>query len=193
MSQPALGQSQRNEPIGGDSCRTQDGIESTNHDGSAHIDAPHFGIFHDQVQHDVQRLQDGLDTVGDAITELTRTFSKYGKIVEAVGSHWGQDRVLEEEIHDLKVGKTEIWKHIEEDREKYERDISDLKREHADEVSELQAQANAGEQEKEKYEKMERLREDKHNKAMQDMDTELEQTKTRLEQENAEKIATLGK
>jgi chromosome segregation ATPase len=191
MPQPAVDQSQWNEPVGDDSCRTPNGIESTNRSESAHIDVPHFGIFHDQVQHEVQRLQDGLATVSGAVAELTKTFSQNGKIVKAVGERWGTDQVLEEEIRKLKAENDGIWKHIKKDREKYESKISDLKKKHAEEVSMLQAQADAGEQEKKKFEEMERRRDDQYNKAKQEMDTELKQKKTQLEEENAEEIANL--
>ena len=193
MSQPAAGQPQRNEPVGGDSSRTINGIESTNHGVSAHIEAPHFGIFHDQVQREVQRLQDGLTTVGGSIAELTETFSQHGEIVKAVGKRWERDQVLEEEIHKLRVEKAGIWALIEQDRENYNSKVSDLKKKHAKEVSMLQAQADAGELEKAKYEEMERRREDQHNKAKQNMNTQLQQKMTQIEKENAETIATLGR
>lgn len=193
MSQPAVGQSQRNEPIGGDSRTTPNGIESTNFDETADIDPPHFGIFHDQVEREVQRFHDGLDTLGDAVAELTKIFRRHGKIVKAVSKRWGKDQALEEEIHTLKVAKAEVWRQVNEDREKHNTEMSNLKRAHADEVAMLNAQANAGKQEKVKYEEMERRLEAQHNKAMQNMDRELKQGKILLEQENAEKIATLGR
>ena len=177
--------------MGGDSCRTVNGIENTNHGGSAHTDVPHFGIFHDQVQREVQRLQGGLLTVDGAIAELTKTFSQHGEIVKAVGKRWGTDQVLEEEIRKLRAAKDGIWAHVEQDREKYNSMISDLKKEHENEVSMLQAHADAGEQEKKKYEKMERHLQDQHHKALEDMNTQLKQKKTQLEKENTETIVSL--
>lgn len=193
MSQPAVGQSQRNEPVGGDSHRTPNGVENTNYGESAPINAPNFGIFHVQVEREVQRLQDGLETIGGAIAELTKTFSHHGKIVKAVGERWGNDQVLEEEIHDLKVQNAGIWNNIAKDQRTHEKEISDLKKEHADEVSKLEAEAEAGKQEKDKYEEMERRLADQHNKTMQSMDRDLKQKKAQLEKGNAEKIAALVK
>lgn len=193
MSQPALGQSQRNEPLGDDSHRTPNGVGNTNHGEGAPIDAPSFGLFHVQIEREVQRLEDGLETIGGAIAELTKTFSYHGKIVKAVGERWGKDQVLEEEIHDLKVQNAGIWKNIVKDRRIHEKEIADLKKEHAHEVSKLEAEAEAGRQEKGKYEEMERRRADQHHKAIQSMDRELEQRKAQLEKENAEEIAALVK
>lgn len=191
MSQPAVGQSQWSEAVGGDSSRIADGIETTNHGESADPQATHFGIFHDQVQNEVQRLQNGLATVDGAITELTKTFSRHGKIVKAVSKRWGTDEVLEEEIRNLKATNAGIWNNIERDRKKHEAEISDLKREHAEEVSGLQEEAGAGKQEKAQYEEMKRHIEEQHNEAMQNMDAELKQKKTQLEDENAKKILDL--
>jgi hypothetical protein len=156
MSQPAVGQSQRNEPIGGDSRTTPNGIESTNYDETTDTDKPHFGIFHVQVEREVQRFRDGLGTLGGAVAELTKIFSQYGKVVKAADQHWEKDQVLEEEIHNLKVENDGIWKHIEKDRKMYKKQMSDLQKGHEGELSKLQAQANAGEQQRKKYEEMER-------------------------------------
>jgi hypothetical protein len=193
MSQPAAARSQRNEPVGGDSHRTPNGVENTNHGESAPIDAPNFGIFHVQVEGGVQRLQDGLETIGGAIAELTKTFSHHGKIVKAVGERWEKDQVLEEKIQGLEVENAGIWKNIEKDRRKYEKETSDLKKEHTHAVSKLEAAAQAGMQEKDKYEDMERRLADQYNKARQSMDKELKQKKAQLEKENAEEIEGLVK
>src|SRR5436853_5809018 len=114
MSQPSASQSQRNESVGGDACETPNGIENTNGDESH--PTPDFGIFDDQVQLGLKKLQGGVLTVDSAVAELTKTFDKHEDIVKAVRKRWGQDKSLEEEIHDLKVAKDEVWNRLEESR-----------------------------------------------------------------------------
>jgi chromosome segregation ATPase len=191
MSQPSAGQSQRNESVGGDSCETPNGIENTNNDESH--PTPDFGIFDDKVQLGLKKLQGGVHTVDSAVAELTKTFGQHEDIVNAVKKRWGQDKSLEEEIHDLKVAKDEVWNRLEESRKTHKKKITDLKREHGKEVSRLEAEANEGQQEKAKYEKMQRSLKDQHDTAMQNMEAELKQKKTEIELESTGKIAALEK
>jgi hypothetical protein len=93
----------------------------------------------------------------------------------------------------LNVKKEEVWNHLDETRKANKKKISDLKREHGKEVSRLEAEAKEGQQEKAKYEEMQRNLKDQHDIAMQNMDTELKQKKTEIEQESTGKIAALEK
>jgi hypothetical protein len=190
MSQRAASQTETNEHVEGDNVITPNAIENTDPE-SSQVDAPHFGIFHNQVRDEVQRLQDGVAQVNSAATELSKTFSKYGKIVRTVGERFGKDQALEEEIRELKAESRGIWKHIEKDRTFYQKKISDLETKHDKELFALQARAKAGEQEKEKYEKMEKDLKDELDQTTQRMAKELEQKMTQLENANAEKIAGL--
>lgn len=190
MSRPADPQTETNDHVGGDSGRTPNGIENTDPE-SAQIDVLHFGLFHDRVQDEVQRLQEGVAQANSAVAELSNTFTKYGNIVMAVGERYGNDQALEEKIRDLEAANSRIWDNIRRDRIQFEKQESDLQREHAEELSALRAQAEAGEREKEKYKKMERSLKDDHEKTKQRMAKDLDEKKTQLENINAEKIANL--
>lgn len=150
MSQPEGLQSKSIERAGSGSGRTPNGIESTEAESTriAHIDVVHFGLFHDQIRDEVQRLKESVSGANTAITELSKTFLKYGAIVNTVGERYNKDQVLEEEIRDLKIAKAHIWKNITQDRDSYEKEISDLKRKHEKGLLTLQGQAEAGEKEK---------------------------------------------
>lgn len=190
MPQPTVDQEQSNRRVGSDSGGTANGIGSSDPE-SAPIDAAHFGIFHDQVRNEVRRLRDGLSAADGAVTELHKVFKKYGKIVRTVGERHGKDEVLEEKIRELEAANAWIWKNIENDGDKHRIELSKLQKQHDEALSTLQAQADAGEQEKKRYEEVARHLEDQHAKAKQKMDTDFEQKVAQLENENAEKIASL--
>ncbi|KEF53487.1 uncharacterized protein A1O9_10462 [Exophiala aquamarina CBS 119918] len=190
MSQPEISQTETNEHVGEASGRTPNGVESTDPE-SGHIDTVHFGIFHDQLQAEVQRLQEGMSISHNAVTELSKTFGEYSKIVSTVGERHGKDQVLEDKIRDLEATNAGIWKNIETDRSSHKKVLSDLRKKHDKELSGLLAQAEAGELEKEKYEEMERSLQEEHDRTKQGMARELKHKKNQLENENAEKIANL--
>jgi hypothetical protein len=157
----------------------------------ADITATHFGIFHDEIVDKVQKLRDGLAVIDGAVGGLSTTFGKYGEIVTTVGNRYGKDEELVEENRRLEAGSAEIWKHIRADRENYEREKAELQAKHQVEMAALTAQAEAGEQEKKKFEEKKKLLEEKFAKAKQKQESELEQRAKQLETDNAAKIAAL--
>ncbi|RVX74921.1 hypothetical protein B0A52_01198 [Exophiala mesophila] len=177
---------------GGTSGGTSNRIESSESE-STPIDTVHFGIFHDQVQTEVQKLQSSVSAINGAVGELSKTFSKYGNIVTTVGERYEKDQELEEKIQELEVSNNRIWKNILQDRAKYDKDMANQEREYEAKLSTLQAQADAGEQEKRKYVEMERQLEEQHNKAKQKMSRDLQRKTIQLESENAERITNLEK
>ena len=192
MSQPTVDQVQANGNSGGTSGGTSNRIESSESE-STPIDTVHFGIFHDQVQTEVQKLQSSVSAINGAVGELSKTFSKYGNIVTTVGERYEKDQELEEKIQELEVSNNRIWKNILQDRAKYDKDMANQEREYEAKLSTLQAQADAGEQEKRKYVEMERQLEEQHNKAKQKMSRDLQRKTIQLESENAERITNLEK
>lgn len=178
--------------IAGDSSRVPNGTASTGSE-NAQLEAVDFGIFNEQVGHGVQNLRAGWSTVDGAVTELTRAFNEYKQIVSVVGQRHGKDAVLEKEIHDLKIQKSGIWDHIQQDREKYEAELSDVRRKHEDEVAALQTQADAGIREKKTYEKMQTQLAIQHEKDKRSMEDEFQQRRAHMEQESSAKITDLEK
>lgn len=176
----------------GDSSREPNGIAGIGSE-NAQVEAVDFGIFNEQVGHGVQNLRAGWSTVDGAVTELTRAFNEHKQIVRVVGQRHGKDAVLEQEIHDLKIQKKGIWDLIQQDREKNEARLSDIRRKHDDEVAALQTQADAGAREKKTYEKMQTRLAAQHEKDKSSMEAEFQQRRARMEQESSAKITALEK
>ncbi|EXJ68603.1 uncharacterized protein A1O5_08397 [Cladophialophora psammophila CBS 110553] len=164
----------------------------------------HFGCFNDRIQTEVQNLQTGLSTLDGAISELTRQFRKYRKIVSAVGDRYGDDEALMKQIHDLEIGNKAIWKQAQGDRDSHRQEITELKEQHGREILDLQVKAEAGDQKKVKYEQKIQEISEKHTHAQEKRDQELKQRiqdldqeyllkKKKLEKDNAQTIANLAK
>jgi chromosome segregation ATPase len=152
----------------------------------------------------VQNLQTGLSTLDGAISELIRQFRKYRKIVSTVGDRYGDDEALMRKIDDLESGKKAIWNQAQDDRDSHRKEIADLKEQHAKQILDLEAMAEAGNQKKVKYEQKVHDLVEKHARAqekrdqelkqkIQDLEKELQQNKEQLEKNNAQKIANLEK
>jgi chromosome segregation ATPase len=179
------------------------GIEGTDAEISQ-VKIVHFGCFNDRIQTEVQNLQTGLSTLDGAISELTRQFRKYRKIVSTVGDRYGDDEALMRKIDDLESGNKTIWKQAQDDRDSYRKEIAELKEQHAEEILGLQASAKAGDQKKVKYEQKIQDLVEKHARAqekrdqelkqkLQDLEKEHQQKKEQLENDNAQKISNLEK
>lgn len=164
----------------------------------------HFGCFNDRIQTEVHNLQTGLSTLDGAISELTRQFRKYRKIVSTVGDRYGDDEALMRKIDDLETGNKAIWKQAQDDRDSQRKEVAGLKEQHAKEILDLQAKAEAGNQKKVKYEQKVQELVESHARAQEKRDHELkqktldlekehQQKKEQLEKDNATKIANLEK
>ncbi|KIW63992.1 hypothetical protein PV04_08952 [Phialophora macrospora] len=173
----------------GPSVGAGDGVGTEN--SNVDIAAPHFGIFHDEIVDIVQKLRPALAVIDGAVGDLSKTFDRYGKIVTTVGERYEKDEELVEQIRILKIENAGIWKHIFADRDKYEKEKSELQAKHETEMAALDAQAKAGEQEKKKYEEMKKALEEKFDKGKQKLKNELQQRAKQLETDNAEKIKAL--
>jgi chromosome segregation ATPase len=194
MSQQAVGQLRSEQPVCGNSPEmTSNGIETPAASGGSTQNIPHFGTFNEEVRQGVQSLQEGLAIAEDAASELKKIFKKNEKIVSAVAKRWEDDQAPQEEIRKLKAANDGIWEHINRDREIYATSISRLKQEHSEEVSRLEARAMAGDEEKQRYEELKRKMENKYQEDKENRDAALEQKKSQLEKENADKIFTLEK
>lgn len=155
------------------------------------IGAVHFGNFHDEIHEKIQTLRSGMSTVDNAVTGLSNTFGKYQKIVRTVGKRYDNDKDLEDENSELKAANKEFLRMAQEDRDDYEKRITEQKRRHEEEVATLLDQANAGEQEKRRYEEMEKKLTEQHDLLRQKTAKDLKQRKAQLEKENVDKIAAL--
>jgi chromosome segregation ATPase len=178
------------ESVGHDSVTQQNGVDSNGRD-SAPIEAVHFGIFNDQIRNEMHRLQEGLTVFDSAVAGLTKTFGKHGKMVRTVAERYSKDEALEERLREKEIENRGIWKNICRDRDSFEKTKSEMQENHEKELSRLREQANAGEQEKKKYEDMKRKLLAQHDLAKQKREKELEDKKAQLESENAAKIANL--
>jgi chromosome segregation ATPase len=194
MSQPAVSQLRSEQPVGGNSPQTTpNGIETPAASGGSTQNIPHFGTFNEEVRQGVKSLHKGLAIAEDAASELKKIFKKNEKIVSAVAERWEDDQALHEEIRKLRAANDGIWEHIDRDREIHARTISGLKQKHSEEVSRLEAQAMAGDREKQRYEESKRKMENKYKEDKENGDAALEQKKSQLEKDNADKIFTLEK
>ncbi|OCT49040.1 hypothetical protein CLCR_04651 [Cladophialophora carrionii] len=164
----------------------------------------HFGCFNDRIQTEVQKLQTGLSTLDEAITELTRQFRKYRKVVSTVGDRYGDDEALLRKIDDLETGKKAIWKEAQDDRDSHRKEMVELKEKHAKEILDLQAKAEAGTKKEAKFEQKKQelveahacakeKREQELKQKIQDLEKEHQQKKEQVEMDNAQKIANLKK
>lgn len=161
--------------------------------GGSTQNIPHFGTFNEEVRQGVQSLQKGLAIAENATSELKKIFKKNEKIVSAVAERWEDDQALHEEIRKLKAANDGIWEHINRDREIYATTISGLKQKHSEEVSRLEVRAMAGDREKQRYEESKRKMENKYKEDKENGDAALEQKKSQLEKDNADKIFTLNR
>jgi chromosome segregation ATPase len=164
----------------------------------------HFGCFNDRIQTEVQKLQTGLSTLDEAISELTRQFRKYRKVVSTVGDRYGDDEALLRKIDDLETGKKAIWREAQDDRDLHRKEMAELKELHAKEILDLQAKAEAGTQKEAKFEQKKQELVEAHARAkekrdqalkqkIQDLEKEHQQKKEQVEMDNAQKIANLKK
>lgn len=194
MSQQAVGQLRSEQPVGGNSLETTpNGIETPAASGGSTQNIPHFGTFNEEVRQGVKNLHEGLAKAEDAASELKKVFRKNELIVRAVAERWEDDQALHEEIRKLRAANDGIWEHIYRDRETYAGTISGLEQKHSEEVSRLEARAMAGDQEKQRYEELKRKMEIKYKEDKENGDAALEQKKSQLEKDNADKIFTLEK
>jgi chromosome segregation ATPase len=194
MSQQAVSQLQSEQPVGGNSPETAlNGVETPATSGGSTQNIPHFGTFNEEVRQGVESLHEGLAIAEGAAFELKKIFKKNEKIVSAVAKRWEDDQALHEEIRKLRATKDGIWEHINQDREIHARKVSGLKEKHSEEVSRLEAQAIAGDREKRKYEELKRKMENKYKEDKENGDAALEQKKSQLEKDSADKIFTLEK
>ncbi len=102
------------------------------------IKSVHFGCFNDRIQVEVQNLQAGLSTLDGAISELTRQFKKYRRLVSTVGDHYGDDESSTKKIEELETGNKVIWKQAQDDRDLHRNEMAKLKEMHAKETDELE-------------------------------------------------------
>jgi hypothetical protein len=194
MSQQAVNQLPSERPVGRNSPETTpNGIETPAASGGSTQDIPHFGTFNEEVRQGVQSLQKGLAIAENATSELKKIFKKNEKIVSAVAERWEDDQALHEEIRKLRAAKDGIWEHVNRDREIHATTISGLKQKHSEEVSRLEVRAMAGDREKQKYEESKKKMENKYKEDKENGDAALEQKKSQLEKDNADKIFTLEK
>jgi len=194
MSQQAVNQLRSEQPVGGNSPETTpNGIETPAASGGSTQNIPHFGTFNEEIRQGVQSLQEGLAKAENATSELKKIFKKNEKIVIAVAERWGDDQALHEEIRKIREAKEGIWQHISRDREIHATTISGLKQKHSEEVSRLEVRAMAGDREKQRYEESKRKMENKYKEDKENGDAALEQKKSQLEKDNADKIFTLEK
>ncbi|OCT44699.1 hypothetical protein CLCR_06006 [Cladophialophora carrionii] len=167
-----------------------DGAAGTEHP-NADTGAAHFGLFHNEIEDQVRKLQEGWAAVDGAVGNLYFTFGKYGKIVTTVGERYGKEGVLEEKNQKLQAENEVLWERIRGNQDKHEKEISDLCAEHESKLKALTAQAKAGEEEKKRYEDMVKLHEEQNDRARQRIETKLQQRMKQLETEHAAKIAGL--
>ncbi|KAK5455259.1 hypothetical protein LTS15_005979 [Exophiala xenobiotica] len=192
MSLPAVSQAQTDTRIGDAPGRVLNGGDS-NSRANTPIGAMHFGLFNDEVREELQRLQDNIIGADNSVTALLKTFVKYGKIVRTVGERYGDDQILEEKVKELEAANSRIWRDMQVQEVSHQKHVSQLKRGHEEQLSALRKQADAGQQEKRRFEEMEQRLEDQHEKARQKMARDLKQKMSQLEIDNAGKIATLQK
>ncbi|OQU96158.1 hypothetical protein CLAIMM_02275 [Cladophialophora immunda] len=166
------------------------------------VKSVHFGRFNDRIQAEVQNLQTGLSTLDGAISELTRQFRKYRKIVSTVGDHYGQEEALMRQIDELEIGKKSIWKEAQDDRDSYFKQITKLKEQHGKEIYDLVERAKAGDLKESEYKqkiqdlaqehaRAEKKRGQELEQRILEFEKEYQQKKEQVEKENAKKIADL--
>ncbi|ETI21037.1 hypothetical protein G647_07380 [Cladophialophora carrionii CBS 160.54] len=167
-----------------------DGTAGTEHP-NADTNAAHFGLFHDEIEEQVGKLQDGWAVIDGAVGNLYLTFGKYGQIVTTVGERYGKEGVLEEKNQSLQAANEVLWERIRENQDKHEKEKSDLCAGYETKLKALAAQAKAGEEEKKRYEDLVELHEEQNARARQKIETKLQQRMKQLETEHAAKIAGL--
>lgn len=203
MAQAAEGGSVHlNDPSANQEIVSQ-GMEGTDAEISQ-VKTVHFGCFNDRIQTEVQKLHSGLSTLDEAISELTRQFRKYRKVVSTVGDRYGDDEALLRKIDDLETGKKAIWKEAQDDLDSHRKEIAELKEKHAKEILDLRAKAEAGTQMEAKFEQKKQELVEAHARAkekrdqelkqkIQDLEKEHQQKKEQVEMDNAQMIANLKK
>lgn len=186
MSQLSADQTQGNEPLDGDTSNKPNVLDSASQ-YTNDTTATNFGVFNDKVQNEVGRLQSAMETAGDAVCKLAKTFRQHGEMVQIVDERWGKYHELEEEIRELKAASKEMWRHRDEDARR---------------VRELEEEAHAGQKEKlhyqslsthlrEEYAKKEQKMKQKLEEEARQAGKEFENKKIQLEADSAEKIAAL--
>jgi DNA repair exonuclease SbcCD ATPase subunit len=157
------------------------------------LSAADFGVLHEKVQDEVAQLEEGTKVSKNAILNLSKVFREHMHMIKTVGERWDRDQDLEEEVRYLKAANKEMWKH---------RNIED--KEQKIRMAELEDDAKAGKEEKQKYDwlstalkneyqqKQQTLKSD-HEEAREQDRQEIEQKKQQLENDMADTIAALQK
>jgi chromosome segregation ATPase len=186
MSQLSADQTQGNELLDGDTSNKSNVLDSASQ-YTNNTNGTDFGVFHDKVQNEVDRLQSAMETADDAVSKLAKTFRQHGEMVQIVDERWGKYRELEEENRELKAATREMWRHRDEDA----RRVKDLEEEaDAGQKEKLQYQS-LGTHLKGEYAKKEQKMKQKLEEEARQAGREFENKKMQLEADNAEKVAAL--
>ena len=157
------------------------------------LSAADFRALYERVQEEVARLHEGTKASNDAIVNLSKVFHEQAHMIKTVGERWDRDQNLEEEIRNLTAANKEMWKHRKiEDEEQKTR------------MAELENDAKAGKEEKQKYERIATKLKDDYRQKQQTLKREfeeareqdrreVEQKKQWLENNMADTIAALQK
>jgi chromosome segregation ATPase len=185
MSAPPTAQTSQNGPIDGNPSANPNALDVGT------LSATDFGDLRHKVQEEVGRLEAGTEVTKDAILNLAKVFREQEEMIRVVGERWNKDQDLEGEVRRLKATNKEMWE-LRHDKEEQ------LKAR----ISELQEAAEAGQKQKQTYDWKTTELKDEYGRKDQTMKRnyeearkrdrkELEEKKTQLETDNADKIATL--
>ncbi|KIW20046.1 hypothetical protein PV08_00621 [Exophiala spinifera] len=123
-------------------------------------DVTHFGMFNDEINLEISKLDKGWLFMHEAVEGLKKTFRKHGKVVSTVKNRYGEDNVLEQKIHDLEVLQRGFTNLLINNEKEHESKIEVLKQAHDREISEWRGKAAAGEQKQKQYEELEKALKD---------------------------------
>lgn len=189
MAEEATLRTSTNEPNGN---QTHGGTENPPQ-GNDTIHAGHFGIFHDEIEDEMSNMRQGLSVINNAMSTLTDRFGNFQHIVRTVGEKYDDVQHYEEKFHVQETVNKGLLEFMRQDRDAHDKEIADLTKKHEDEKLNLEAQAKAGEKEKQKYKDLKKALLDQQKEDARRMERDFERERTKLENETAEKIANLEK
>jgi DNA repair exonuclease SbcCD ATPase subunit len=192
MSPLLASQAQQNRAIDGNVSDNMNGLEKDLDNGTQGSPSSiSFGMLHERVRSEVNKLEGGLESVAEAVSTLAKTFREQEHMIHIAQERFGKDQDLEREILALKAGNAEMWRLRNEEAEQHRSRVLELE----EEAKEVQKQKKSNEWQsiklRDEYQKKEQAMKREYREKQQQDQEELEQRKAKLESDNETKIAEL--
>jgi chromosome segregation ATPase len=190
MSPLLASQPQQNRAVDGNVSDNTNGLDTFLDNGTqGSLSSTSFGVLHERIRSEVDKLEGGLESVTEAVSKLAKTFREQENMIHTVQERFGKDQDLEREIGALRAGNREMWRLRREEAEQHKSRILELE----EEAKEVQEQKRAIEWQsitlRDEYNKKEQIMKRENEEKQRKAREELERRKAKLESENERKIA----